>query len=289
MALRKRFRVLSGVDYQPMFAEFDRFGNHEMAQPKGAPGNHLQAHTPMDFESEHVHSATCGHSMTKTEGGILVPNNEILTSVPGFESWLPFAAPAYNISADKNDYFFRPTSAIVSDLPNRNGVGFPAKELVRWNVRSGCQAYRSWIGKPVHVEHGNWHPDPQDPDPTLAIGVIVDVAMTPLIGYGENKLWKIMMLVAIDRTKDIARAKEIEAGDLNTYSMGALVDGYTCSYCGSDVGDCSHIDKDDDLTFYKLKNVLVYKLCRGIEGVEISSVRDPAYAAAISDVTHIKY
>ena len=279
MALIRKYRVISS-SIQPMFAEFERFmgrGSNSFRRVE-EPVSLAHVHTPVE-SAEHIVS---------TEGDSLL-NQEIITSVPGFEKWIPFAASAYNISANPDDYLFRPVPAILTDLPNRNGVGFPADELIKWNLRAGCQSYRSWVGKPVHVEHGNWHPDPQDPDPTLAIGVIVDVAMTPLVGFGDNKLWKIMMLVAIDRTKDPERAREIESGDLNTYSMGALVDGYTCSFCGSEVGKCSHIDPEDSVTFYKHQGVLVYKLCRGIEGVEISSVRDPAYAAAISDVSDIRY
>lgn len=270
--------VTSTLDYQPLFnlGELDRFGSHELARAPNNPSIVKHVHTPL-------------HQTEKAEGLIEVPSTEIITSVPGFEAWLPFVAPAYNISADRNDYFFRPVPAIISDLPNRNGVGFSAAELIRWNVRAGTQAYKSWIGKPVHVEHGSWHPDPKDPDPRLAIGVIVDVAMTPLVGFGGNKLWKVVMLAAIDRTKDKPRAKRMEAGELNTFSMGALVDGYLCSYCGHEVGTCSHIDKDDPLTFYDLRGVLVYKLCVGVEGVELSSVEDPAYGIATSDVVHIRY
>lgn len=207
-----------------------------------------------------------------------------------FEDWLPFASPSYKISPDPNDYILRPVVAIISDLPNRNGVGFPTSELTKWNVDGGCQAYRTWIGKPMHSEHGQWHPDPENPDPELAIGVIVDVAMTPLVGFGNNKLWKVLMLAAIDRTKDRERAKRIDAGTLNTYSMGALVNYYTCSYCGKVVGqNCNHIDPEDPVVLYRIRDELVYRLCAGVMGVELSSVGDPAYGIATSDVDHIAY
>lgn len=234
------------------------------------------------------------------KNGILQPNTspiqapavqqEDRVNSTRFEDWLPFAAMAYKISADPGDYLFRPVIAIISDLPNRNGVGFPASELTKWNVDGGCQAYRTWIGKPMHSEHGTWHPDPDNPDPELAIGVIVDVAMTPLIGFGQNKLWKVLMLAALDRTKDRDRVKRIEAGTLNTYSMGALVNYYTCSYCGGIVGkSCNHIDPEQPVVLYTLRGKLVYRLCAGVMGAELSSVGDPAYGIATSDVDHIAY
>lgn len=213
-----------------------------------------------------------------------------LINSTGFEAWLPFAAKAYELSSDPNDYIFRPIPAIISDYPNRNGVGFPASELARWSTDGGCQAYRTWIGKPMHSEHGNWHPDPNNPDPTKAIGVIVDVAMTPLTGFADNKLWKVLMLGAIDRTKDVKRAKRIEDGKLNTYSMGALVGYYRCSYCNEVVGKrCNHIDPDDPVVLYKIRNTLVYRQCYEVFGTELSSVEDPAYGIATSDEDHLSY
>lgn len=208
----------------------------------------------------------------------------------GFESWLPFCAPHYNISPNPTDYLFRPVVIMITDLPNRNGVGFPASELAKWSEQGGCQAYKTWIGKPLHSEHGTWHPDPQNPDPKLAIGVVVDAVMKPLIGYGENKLWKVLLLCAVDKTKDVKRAKDIESGRLNTWSMGALVGHYTCSYCGGVVGEkCDHIDPDEPVVMYRIGKELVYRLCADIFAVENSSVNDPAYGVAASDVDHIAY
>ncbi len=200
----------------------------------------------------------------------------------GFEHWLPFSAPHYKISPQLSDYFFRPVILFITDLPNRNGVGFPASELARWSEEGGCQAFMTWRGKPLHVEH-------KSEDPTQAIGVIVDVAMRPLKGYGDNRLWKVIALAAVDRTKRTDITAEIEANRRNTWSMGALVDGYTCSYCGAEVGNCHHIDKDAKVVFYEKDGKLVYKLVRGVFGIELSSVDDPAYGVALSDVDHIRY
>lgn len=199
-----------------------------------------------------------------------------------FEQWLPFAAKHYVISPRIEDYFFRPVPLFITDLPNRNGVGFPAKELARWSEDGGCQAYLTWRGKPLHVEH-------EADDPTQAIGVVVDVIMRPLVGYGDNRLWKVIALNAIDRTKRTNITSAIEAGKRNTWSMGSLVHGYTCSYCGAEVGKCSHIDENAKVVLYELDGQLVYRLVNGIFGVEFSSVGDPAYGVALSDVDRVAY
>ena len=218
----------------------------------------------------------------EADASIRIDPDDVLTTPAGFEHWLPFAAPHYKISPRIEDYFFRPVILFISDLPNRNGVSFPGHELARWSEEGGCQSYMTWKGKPLHVEH-------KSEDPTQAIGVIVDVAMRPLRGYGENKLWKVIALAAVDRTKRTNVTAAIEANKRNTWSMGALVEGYTCSFCGAEVGECSHIDKDAKLVFYELEGQLVYKQVRGIVGIELSSVGDPAYGVALSDVDHIQY
>lgn len=213
---------------------------------------------------------------------ITAPGGDALITPAGFESWLPFAAKHHHISPDIKDYFFRPVILFLTDLPNRNGVSFPSRELARWSEEGGCQAFMTWRGKPLHVEHAA-------EDPTQAIGVIADVVMRPLRGYGSNKLWKVIALAAVDRTKRTSITSAIESGKRNTWSMGALVEGYTCSYCGAEVGECVHIDKDAKMVFYELNGKLVYKEVYGIGGVELSSVEDPAYGVALSDVDHIRY
>jgi hypothetical protein len=202
----------------------------------------------------------------------------------GFEQRLPFAAPALNISADPKDYVLSVIPIMYADLPNRNGVGFPISELKKWNVEHGCQAFESWRGAPMHVEHAA-------DDCKTAIGIIVDVRLRPIKTHGNGQIWKVVALGAIDTTKclgdepdGIPIGQKVAKGEANTYSMGAMVDGYTCSYCGKDVGQCSHIDPKAPLVFYELNGKLVYKLVYGITGVELSVVADPAFVTAISDV-----
>lgn len=196
-------------------------------------------------------------------------------NAPGFEVWLPFASKQLNISSNPLDYALYITPVMPSDLPNRNGVGFPLRELVKWNRNRGCLAYQTMARMPMHIEH-------ESDDMRQAGGVVVDTAMTKLKGFGSNNIWKMMAVVAIDLTKhDIA--KKFDAGTMNTYSMGSMVDSYYCSYCGSDLGDCSHIHADK-MDFYELDGKLVYKMVKGVEFFEFSMVADPAYAFAQSDV-----
>lgn len=221
-----------------------------------------------------------GPELTTTDTGVggldELPANDTAAANLNLEQWLPFAAKAYSISPSLKDYFFRTAPLFITDLPNRNGVSFPASELAKWSIDGGCQAYQTWKGKPMHVEH-------EDEDPTKAIGVIVDVAMVPLKGFSNDKLWKVIALFALDRTKNPRITGAIERGERNTYSMGCLVEGYTCSYCDAEVGKCSHIDPEEKVVFYEHQNQLIFKKVYGVEGREFSSVGDPAFGSAVSD------
>lgn len=194
-----------------------------------------------------------------------------------FERNLPWLAPAMKLSSNIDDYFFKPTPIIISDLPNRNGYGFPAKELAGWNLDLHCQAYKGWKFCPMFEEH-------RSDDVTTAVGVVADVIMKKLVGFGNGKYWLVIALTAIDRTKNRSLAAEYESGKINTVSMGAMVEGWTCSYCGAAQGECSHIDPDVErspVVFYVLNGRLVYRMVRGVSPYELSIVRDPAYGVAI--------
>lgn len=199
-----------------------------------------------------------------------------------FETNLPWFSKEMNISDKVEDYFFRPTPIIVSDLPNRNGVGFPAKELARWNLDLHCRAFEGWRFCPMFEEH-------RSDDIRTAIGVVADVVMRKLRGFGNDSYWLVVALTAIDRTKNVSLAAEYESGRINTVSMGAMVNGCTCSYCGAEVGKCSHIDPDQPVTFYELNGRLVYKQVYGVSPYELSVVRDPAYGIAIGSDNVLSY
>ncbi len=192
-----------------------------------------------------------------------------------FANWLPFAAEKYHISKNPDDYILVPVLSIPSDLPNRNGVAFPLSELLDWSVDDGMQAYRTFNGKPVFVEH-------QNSDPTTAIGVIVDTSLKPIQGFGRNRLWKLVKLLAIDRDKGYEHAEGLLNGTDNTFSMGAYVSDYSCSYCGAQMGQCQHISRKNVKDFYVLNGRLVFRRVHGIKGFECSKVASPAYLPAAS-------
>lgn len=199
----------------------------------------------------------------------------------GFEKTLPFIAKELNISTNLDDYLVFTVPLLWSDLPNRNGVGFPLSELLRWVPGAGCQAYKTWVGKPMFIEH-------ESDDHKTAIGVILDTSLTQVKGFGDDKVWKVMGLCAIDKKKAGEYGADMDSGKLNSFSMGAYVGAYTCSYCGSKIGRCDHIDPEDKSYIGILNGRLVYRLVHDIEGYEYSSVRNPAYVVAVSDMV-IRY
>lgn len=197
-------------------------------------------------------------------------------------SWLPFASKNMQLSGNIEDYVIVPVVTINTDLPNRNAVGFPKQRLVAWNAERGMQAYKTFKGQPTFYNHKN-------NVLSEAKGVILDSAMHKMQGYGGGKVWKVVELLSFDRTKDSDIVKSILTGELNSYSMGAYVDGYTCSYCGAELGKCSHLNVGPNsakqVQFYELNGKLVFKNVAGdVSGFETSVVDEPAYVSAVSDV-----
>jgi len=188
-------------------------------------------------------------------------------------SWLKLAAPAYKISPDINDYVLARVPVVTSDLPNRNLQAFSYEELVFFSPIFGRPTYKTFVGKPVHVEH-------QNEDPTQARGVIFDAVMVPVPRY---QVYKVVILVGVDRTKDPALAREVERGE-SAWSMGALVNNFQCSVCGANVTqylcDCmSNVGKGG-----LVDRQLVYELCVDVNYIEVSAVSDPADVTAWGDL-----
>ena len=192
-----------------------------------------------------------------------------------WEQDLYFASEPFKISKDPKDYLLHPVPIMYSDLPNRNGVAFPLVELLKWNVELGRQAYRGWIGMPMFREH-------KSDVVKESIGMVVDVSLRKISKFSHGKFWKVLALAAIDRRKNPVLAERMEKNEINTYSIGAMVDYCTCSYCGVEVGKCNHIDDDENkVTFYEKNGEIVFKNVFGVKPYELSSVEDPAFATAI--------
>jgi len=248
------------------------------------PGNRQIAYAfnegslaPVDLHKELKRSGRA----EKTKEGLIVKTPGMrqtgLSSVPlDFQSWLPAASPHYHVSPNFNDYVLVPVIIMPSDIPNRNAVAFPRQELVKFYPHLGQTAYKTWKGKPVHYEH-------QNEDITKAYGIIADSFFKRMPNRGQGQIFKVLLLLAWDRTKHPETVSRIIAGDLNSYSMGAFVGTYTCSYCSHELGTCIHLDPKDPTNMYELNGRLVFRNVVDPEGFECSGVEGPAYISAISD------
>jgi hypothetical protein len=186
---------------------------------------------------------------------------------------LPIAAEKLKISRNIQDYVLTPVISMPSDLPNRNGQAFPYSELTGWCVDGGAPMYKTWVGKPAYVEHANT-------DPLQAKGLIVDCIMRPILGT-DGDIWKVIKLVAWDRTKDPALVNDILANKRNCYSMGAHAEDFSCSVCSKllSKGGCEHVQHGKP-TFKIFSNKLAYYNVANPIGFELSSVLSPAFSSA---------
>lgn len=201
-------------------------------------------------------------------------------------SWLPFAAKTYCISPNIEDYVLKSMPLMPSDIPNRNGVAFPIEELVAFQPPPmNRQVYKSWAYCPVHLEHDN-------EDHTKALGVILDTSLRPIKNYGNGKHWMVHGLIAIDKNKNPEIAEKVRSGDINTGSMGALADNFTCGVCAKAVSDktfmnCSHISSTQNVNWeivdHEGQKKLAYLNAHGLSPIEYSLVKNPAWAMALAD------
>lgn len=193
--------------------------------------------------------------------------------------WLPKCAEHYHISPDIRDYIVVPVPSIITSLPNTNGDSASFAQLTAFNPEFGQMSYRTWVGKPTHVEHDN-------KDITKAKGVILDTYLRPLPNY--PKYAKLVKLMAFDRTKDAQLVDNILKRKVSTYSMGMYYSSYTCPICAARVGKgigspCVHT-RPGRPTYQLPDGRLAYRMCEGLVGFETSVVLDPAYIVAQSDV-----
>ncbi len=196
--------------------------------------------------------------------------------------WLPFAAEAYNLSKDIKDYVLIPAPVLISELPNTNGDSVSLSEFLRFDPEMGMQAFKTFRGKAAHLEHQT------NTTNKKAKGVILDVFLRPIKGYGNGKYYKLVELLAYDRTKDPLLVNNILKRESNAYSVGFNYASYSCSICNHEVtaknqAPCSHT-KPGVRTYRDKANRLVYRQCKKIRGFETSSVANPAYLIAISDI-----
>ncbi len=207
--------------------------------------------------------------------GIIMPGSNIEANV-----WLPAAAVPYQISTDIRDYVLVPVPIMFSDIPNTNGDSVSMAELLKFHPDLGMQAFKTFRGKPTHYEHDN-------KDITKAKGVILDAFMRPLRGFGQDRYWKLVLLLAFDRTKDPLLVNSILSGENNAYSLGFYFKSYRCAVCKQRFGEggspmpCEHTAPRRP-TYLMNDKRLAYRECENIRGFETSVVGSPAYVPAIS-------
>lgn len=191
--------------------------------------------------------------------------------------WLPFAAEHYCLSRDIRDYVLVPIPAIFSDLPNTNGDSLSLKQMLRFIPNVGMQMYKTFKGKGTFEEHENQNI-------AAAKGVILESFLRPV--PFNSKYYKIVLLLAYDRTKDPVLAGRILNRQTNAYSVGFHYESYVCSICqhrvgrGINLSPCSHTRLGQP-TYRQNDGRLAYRLCENGEGFECSSVNTPAFVSAI--------
>ena len=203
-------------------------------------------------------------------------------------SWFPFAARKYKISDQLSDYVIFSTIICPSDIPNRNGIAFPLEELVKFtDTPSPHLVYQGWRSCPLHLEHANENCED-------AIGVIFDVSLVKMPDpYGQGRIHNVVGVCGIDRVKAPDIAKKFADGEINTVSMGALADYFTCSICGAVIDQdhhCSHIkgtsaDVNFEPVVDSFGNIhIAFLNAHNLAPIETSVVADPAWAPALSDM-----
>lgn len=207
--------------------------------------------------------------------------------------WLPVAAEYHGLSKDINDYVLVPVPAMITDIPNTNGDSVSLKQFLAWNPDQGQMTYKTWEGRPMYVEHQH--------KPEWVRGLILGTHLRPT---KFKDVYTLVMLAALDRTRDPVRVQRVLNRELNTYSMGMFYSAYRCSICGHFAGKgigspCSHT-KPRKPTYQLMDGRLAYRRCENITGFELSLLEyvggrgaaehgytqgygDPSYVSAIGD------
>lgn len=160
----------------------------------------------------------------------------------------------------------------ISARINQNFDAWPSEELKK--------SFRTFIGKPVFVNHAN-------EDPEKARGKVIAARY---IESGDDKYVEVIQ--EVDGTRFPKLAREIREGGLDSVSMGVEAGITKCSYCGNTATDepefCDHVrhHKGEYLTRKNQRtghneDVLVYENCYKLGFFELSYVFDPADETAV--------
>lgn len=160
---------------------------------------------------------------------------------------------------DDHKYLYVAVRACTADVPNLNYDMLPSSEL------KGKEAYRTFIGSYVYLNHDNT-------DPMKARGAIIDAKY-----HDENPddQW-VEILEELDEEKCPKLCSLIRSGEIDTVSMGCEVTSTTCSICGNEAEYpfeyCDHVVNKGQ----RFGGKLAYEICNGIDFFECSWVYNPA-------------
>jgi hypothetical protein len=161
-------------------------------------------------------------------------------------------------------------SRAISSRCNDNYDMFPAPEIEA--------AWRTFIGKPVFVNHYN-------SDHRRARGVIIDAALhRDRNPDGSPDTW-VEVLQEVDGIRYPKLAKALLSGEIDRTSMGCDVQLSKCSVCGNEATSpleyCHHIPGKKGQRIYQVQpdgrkiGKLVYEECRGLAFFENSLLVEP--------------
>jgi len=155
----------------------------------------------------------------------------------------------------------------------------------------GDYGFKTFIGRPVFVDHNN-------SDPQRARGVVVDAMLhiEPSHKISADSYWSsapenhtpetwIELLLEVDGKAFPKLAKALTSGQVNAVSMGCNVEYTLCSVCNNKAASvdeyCDHIKKKG--TTFKTGNIskVAYEDCYNVNFFEISAVFDPADVTAL--------
>ena len=173
------------------------------------------------------------------------------------------------------DYEVRPgylyvRSRAISSRCNDNFDEFPAEELEK--------SYRTFIGKPVFVNHVNH-------DPERARGVIIDAALHKDSNRDGSKDWWVEVLQEVDAVRFPKLAREILNKNIARTSMGCDVAFSKCSACGNKATTpaeyCAHIPRSKGTMLYRTTasgqkvGEIIRETCYGLKFFENSLLVEP--------------
>lgn len=154
-------------------------------------------------------------------------------------------------------FFYVAVRACTADVPNLNRDMLPHIELKT--------AYRTFLWKPVYVNHANTNLD-------RARGFIIDAVYHD---EDPDDRW-IEILMEMDEATFPKLCALIRSGEIDTVSMGLNCETTTCSICGNVAEDqtqfCNHIKQKGR----EFNGVMAYEICNKIAFFEESWVYDPA-------------